>query len=543
MISRRYLYLMLAALALACNDPALGPGIPKPEDPGAKASRKKVLVIGIDGCRGEPVKYAAVPNIRKLMQNAVYSYDALTQPPTWSGPGWSSLLTGVWGNKHGVTDNSFSGSNFAAYPVFLQYLKAADPSLQTVSICAWAPINQHVVSHADARVNVTSDAAAKDSAVARLKNGDPDFLFAQFNDVDAAGHSFGFDTSVPQYMQALTKMDGYVGDLVNAIQSRPEYASEDWLIVIAADHGGNLAGHGGNSYEEQNIFMMYHNKRFVSREVKKPVTNSTFVKFMQRGQYAFTENTAYDFGAMVKWTVEYRVRTSGLSSDPPFIANKDWNSGNNRGWVICVSGQGWKFNAGDGSRRVDIGASAPALNDNKWHHIAVSVDRTGLVRLYQDGVAVGSANMTALTTLDPANVTKLIVAEDISKTYGSRYANPVINMADIRLWNDALDPLTIAEYAKCDTTVTPDHPYYSNLIGWWKGTDGKGTLLKDASPKKIDLQIAGNVNWEETGKDLCGAMVATDVPKIVDIAPRVISWYNIPINTAWKLDGKLWFDY
>lgn len=542
MICPRYLCLLLAVFAWACNDPAQGPEMAKPDGKNVKAAKKKVLLIGIDGCRGDVIRYADIPRMRQLMQNAVYSYDALTQPPTWSGPGWSSLLTGVWSNKHGVTDNSFSGSNYAAYPMIFKHLKAANPSMQTVSICAWAPINQHIISDADAAVNVGTDAAAKDSAVARLKNGDPDFMFVQFNEVDNAGHGFGFDTSVPQYMSAISNMDAYVGDMIDAMRARPGYADEDWMVIITTDHGGNLAGHGGNSYEEQNIFLMFHNKRFASLDIKKPVTNSTFIKFTNISQFAYTENPAINFGAMLKFTVEFRMRSAGLDGDPPFITNKDWNSGGNKGWVIFVNGQGWRFNAGDGSRRVDISSGAPDINDNKWHHIAVSVDRTGLAKLYQDGKLYNSISMTSLTTLDPGNVTKLIMADDISRTYASRYGKSVINMGDVRLWNDALDAATIATFASCDTTVTPDHPYYDNLMGWWKGTDGKGTVLKDSSPKKIDMQITGDAPWEETGMDFCLRPVPTNMPKIVDVAPRIITWFNMPVNSAWNLDGKIWFD-
>lgn len=82
-------------------------------------STPKVLILGIDGCRPDALQAAATPNIDGLLQESVYSYDALTEGPTWSGVGWSGMLTGVWLAKHGVTDNSFSGSNFAAYPHFM----------------------------------------------------------------------------------------------------------------------------------------------------------------------------------------------------------------------------------------------------------------------------------------------------------------------------------------------------------------------------------------------------------------------------------------
>ncbi|PSL44378.1 type I phosphodiesterase/nucleotide pyrophosphatase [Chitinophaga niastensis] len=535
------LFATTIAFTMACNKPVMQTVKAPEEYKITTAPQRKVLLIGIDGCKANALKAATAPNIQALLPHAVYSYDALTQPPTWSGPGWSSMLTGVWGNKHGVSDNSFSGSNFSQYPMIFKYIKATRPSLRTISIVSWPPINDKIVNNADVTITANdNDQAVKDSAVAHLASDNPDVMFVDFNGVDDAGHKFGFDTSVPQYLQAITKIDDYVGSIIQALGKRNNIDKEDWLIILSTDHGGNMAGHGGNSYEEQNIFTIYYNKNFETKEIKKPQTASTFVKFLQSGQRAWTGNPFYNFDNFTQFTVEFKVRSSGLSSDPPFITNKNWNSGRNKGWVICVAGQSWKFNAGDGSKRVDVSSGGAPLNDNNWHHIAVSVNRAGLVKLYQDGAFLKSGNMTGFSTLDPGSSIKLTMSEDITTTYGDDNGNAIFSIADIRLWNAEVDAQTIKDYSKCDTTITTDHPYYSNLIGWWKGNEGKGNVLKDASPKKADLQLDKNTPWEETGKDICGNAVSSDVPKIVDIPVRILTWLNIPVNPAWGLDGKLW---
>src|SRR5688572_21109732 len=45
---------------------------------------KKLLIIGIDGCRGDALMGANTPNVHALLPNSVYSLDALTEAPTWS---------------------------------------------------------------------------------------------------------------------------------------------------------------------------------------------------------------------------------------------------------------------------------------------------------------------------------------------------------------------------------------------------------------------------------------------------------------------------
>ena len=78
---------------------------------------KHVLVIGIDGCRSDALQAANVPNLKTLIDRGTVCYQVIsggelgtkTQQPTSSGPGWSSILTGVWCDKHGVSDNKFDG--------------------------------------------------------------------------------------------------------------------------------------------------------------------------------------------------------------------------------------------------------------------------------------------------------------------------------------------------------------------------------------------------------------------------------------------------
>jgi len=83
----------------------------------SESRQKKVLVIGIDGCRPDALLAARIPHLEKLMKQGSYSYKAQTGDITISGPGWSSLLTGVWRQKHGVQDNKLDGANFDDSPI------------------------------------------------------------------------------------------------------------------------------------------------------------------------------------------------------------------------------------------------------------------------------------------------------------------------------------------------------------------------------------------------------------------------------------------
>ena len=86
------------------------------QDPGAQ----RVLVIGIDGVRPDALAAAKTPNLDKLIKTSAFADSTqilgtrYSKNNTISGPGWSSILTGVWADKHGVHDNEFKGKNYTS---------------------------------------------------------------------------------------------------------------------------------------------------------------------------------------------------------------------------------------------------------------------------------------------------------------------------------------------------------------------------------------------------------------------------------------------
>lgn len=518
--------------------------------PEKESVQRKVLIIGIDGCRGDALEVADVPHIHSLLPHAIYSFDALTDPPTWSGPGWSSMLTGVWSNKHGVKDNSFSGNHLGAYPSIFKYIKRINPKEKIVSICSWAPINEYLMNNADIRINTNEDdKATKDSAISHLENDDPDIMFLHFDDVDHAGHQFGFDTTVSEYMQAISKVDAYIGEVLQALNKRPEISKEDWLIIISTDHGGNINGHGGNTYAEKNIFTIFYNKHFPSKELVPPENTLSSVYFQsvnQSGQVIDNTNSSsfLDFDSYAGFTLQVEVQApSPLQKDDPILTNKDWNSGSNRGWVIAVDGQSWKFNAGGNHSRIDIDADAPDLSDGKWHNIAVTVDKDGYIQLYQDDSLYNYSSVKGVlgNTWSTGSNVKLATGDDITGGYRASWGVSKFIVANIRVWDTVLSLDDMKAYASsCDTAISPDNPFINHLVGWWKGTEGKGDLFKDYGPYGVDMQLYGDPAWIKQQLDLCNQPLPPSVPTIVDIAPSILAWLKIPVDPGWGLAGISW---
>ncbi|WP_035600444.1 alkaline phosphatase family protein [Haloferula sp. BvORR071] len=256
-----------------------GPGTANP------FAGKRALVIGIDGLRADALKQQVesgnAPAIASLVANGTVTWNAyaggklggVTQQPTISGPGWTSILTGMWTDRHNVVDNGtpaynqpgVSGSYLVDQaPHFAKRLEEAAPGTFASSIASWNWIEDYLVTAQPSYLDyhqkgsgssyALRDQDVKSKAVAHLAAADPDVLFLHFDQVDGAGHSSGFSTSVPSYMSAITAVDVHVGDVLAAIAARPQRAAEQWVVVLTTDHGGTTGGsHGGQSIDERTI--------------------------------------------------------------------------------------------------------------------------------------------------------------------------------------------------------------------------------------------------------------------------------------------------
>lgn len=221
---------------------------------------KKVLIIGIDGLRPDALQKANTPNIDTLIENGCYSSQAKVGKNTVSGPGWSSMLTGVWSAKHGVTDNSFENRNFHAFPHFFTLAKQANPNLVTASFVSWMPLDEFLTTNENADFRFAhdyeddGDVILVAEAVRVLQNENPDLTFFYFADVDIAGHNHGFHPSSPQYIAEIQQVDAQIKQLLDAIENRHTYVKEDWLILLSTDHGGTLDGaHGRDEPKHRTI--------------------------------------------------------------------------------------------------------------------------------------------------------------------------------------------------------------------------------------------------------------------------------------------------
>jgi hypothetical protein len=144
MHSRRSTRLALVALLLgACGAPSATP-TPTPR---VDAPRKALFVI-VDGIPADVIERVATPQLDAIAAAAGtpglgYTRASVggelggaTETPTISAPGYMSLLTGTWANKHNVRGNSNQSPNYAYWNLF-RIVETADPSRVTALFSTW----------------------------------------------------------------------------------------------------------------------------------------------------------------------------------------------------------------------------------------------------------------------------------------------------------------------------------------------------------------------------------------------------------------------
>lgn len=237
---------------------------------------RHALVIGIDGLRSDAMQKAIAdgqaPNIQELVTLGTVSWSAYaggrerdeeTRQSTMSGPGWSSVLTGTWVDKHGVKDNSFRDNHLGEWPHFFAHLKRLAPQAVTASSVDWPEIHEHILASAgenaaDHSCCLATYTPADDAELARqtavwLREEEPDVIFFYQGRVDGAGHEHGFSPDSEGYMEAIAQTDTNIGVVMEALKERARGRGEAWMVVLTSDHGGVGKGHGGQSPEERTI--------------------------------------------------------------------------------------------------------------------------------------------------------------------------------------------------------------------------------------------------------------------------------------------------
>jgi len=231
----------------------------------ASASRPKakaghVLVIGIDGWGSYSLPKAEnIPNIRSLIQQGCYTTHKRSVLPSSSAVNWASMFNGSCPELHGYTQwnsqtpeiPSVELNNHGIFPTIFSVLREARPNVVTGCLAEWDGIKHVVDSMAIDNFSVAAEWKQQSEQLCEMaeqfiREKKPTLLAVCWDQLDHTGHAVGHDT--PDYYTTLTRLDGQIGRLVQALKDAGIY--DDTIIIITADHGGKDKGHGGKTLAE-----------------------------------------------------------------------------------------------------------------------------------------------------------------------------------------------------------------------------------------------------------------------------------------------------
>lgn len=502
---------------------------------------RKILVIGVDGIINTAIDYAATPGIGRLKANASYSMNGYGGVPAYGSSGWATMLTGVSAGKHGVTVNqSFSGNKFTEYPSVVSRIKSAAPAIVVASVVRTQEINTLLNQSADYKFQFTSDGEVYNKSVELVKQANMGAVFVQFSSPDDVGQQVGFQLRQARYVLAIQKIDEYVAGLQTAIQSRANYAKEDWSIFLVSTHGGTESGiPQSTTPEEINVPIIFSGAEMDKKELvgtqmaprenadnvltinKAPSGDRTYVRIPIRG-------TALQ--GMNKFTIEFWAKAGDNSSDPSIIGDKNWDSGGLPGFTICRSGTSWKINiANQKSERYDVGSNR-VLEDGNWHHLAVTFDKTKLLTVYQDGEKVAES---PLTYKDADNMASpydyLCLAQEGTQKYSGGAPNWAGSFNEVRIWTDVLSAGTIRDYMYLRNIETSNHPNRASLNLYLKMDEVRGNVVKDYSGKGNNGELVGPASERHPYYPI----------GLTDVAVNVLSHLGMRADGSWGLEGSV----
>lgn len=242
--------------------------------------KKKAIVLGYDGLRTDMllcldrVERGAAKYLLSRGGHAVFTYAGGTPYPepiaheTDTGPGWGAILTGLQSKDSTVYYNNAVKQVEPRSSI----LAFAEDKLvdKTAFYVSWGG---HFTEE-ESTYRIEKEYAEEKGINARYVKADnddgtlenalrdvsgencSDYIFTIFEYPDALGHGNGFSPGVERYMDSLILSEKAGMTLVDAIENRPSFNEEDWLILVTPDHGGIGYAHGGPSLEERVTFIV-----------------------------------------------------------------------------------------------------------------------------------------------------------------------------------------------------------------------------------------------------------------------------------------------
>lgn len=523
--------------------------------------KRKVLFISIDGLVGEEMRKEVPTHISALMKNAKYSYVAVTDANTSDPATWATMLTGYTSARHHIEDENYLPAanpddphdevNFT--PSIIYRLEDQQPSLRTTVIVQDPGVANVLLMDADDNVLVDDDTKVKEEAVKVLNRIAPDVMVLQFQDVLTAGKTTGFSMTNADYAAALTRVDGHIGEVMDALRKRPTAPYEDWLVIITSNHGGVGTNYGGSTYEERNIFSLYYQKDIVGEElVPETIESPHFYGYdgtengpaegvRARNLTAVAGEENYNFAKTGQLTIEAKIKVNKNAAGnwsyfyPPFLSKTESRYGSTAGWSLFRTGNNVAFWCADGAKSMEVVSGGVSIND-EWAHLTATVTSDGgniTTKIYING-ALGTEKTDAL------NINNILSTSPLTFGFqGTVFSGGFIDMhiADVHIWNTVLTEDEIRINSR-RMGVSENHAKLANLVGYWP-MDDKDGILRNKVEGMPNIPLQGMYAYKIVGNNLPFIDDSSILVQNIDVASHMLYWLGVNPHESWALDGKV----
>jgi hypothetical protein len=251
--------------------------------------KPKAVFIIVDGIPADVIEELNPPTLQEIRNIGGYSRcfvggnkSTYNETPTISAPGYMSLITGTWGNKHNVWDNDVAAPNYNYWNIF-RIAEKSDSSLKTAIFSTWEDNRTKLLGEGldqagslmldyrfdglerdtlkyphdnEAAYILNIDEAVTTEAARYILTEGPDVSWIYLEYTDDMGHRFG---DSPRFHDAIMKADLQIKKVWDAIKTRETSNAEDWLLVVTTDHGRNAStgkDHGGQSDRERTTWIV-----------------------------------------------------------------------------------------------------------------------------------------------------------------------------------------------------------------------------------------------------------------------------------------------
>lgn len=226
---------------------------------------------------------------------------------TSTAPGWAAITTGAWGKVNGVPDNpdEEKGTNIKNLNKKTFMLEAAEQGKRSIMLASWDAHKTTYKSEMDfvkekglpmefygfgeygytIELDENGEPVLDDegeekkiklndhdvhnkilSCVTEGSVDEKDVIFGIYDWTDHNGHGTGFTNENRNYVNSFRYSNNMIYEVIQKIISRTSYNTEDWLIILTADHGGIKTWHGEQNPECRTTFIVTNKTGLVKSE-------------------------------------------------------------------------------------------------------------------------------------------------------------------------------------------------------------------------------------------------------------------------------------